>query len=253
MSEYDSERRLAYLYPLIGALSFICCISTAVAWHHWAYVLDTCVETNCGCILNGLSTPTFFTGGHIAYCHWATYGLVLPIIFCFIFGIFHVFRVCCGKPRGHTSTATVRQRSGEVVVMTTKTDVTDDDDISPYYWIPVSIIGSFMALYTLVHAAMYLDGFLYSCKQYRNELIKYMQASGPLVAAIQGRLSCASVFDFMDYLHQDVSWDRRREGKIDTSAALIIGIICSWTCIALWIWTVVIAAQRARASRRVRV
>lgn len=110
MNEYDSERRLAYLYPLIGALSFICCISTAVAWHHWQYVLDTCVETNCGCILNGLSTPTFFTGGHIAYCHWATYGLVLPIIFCFIFGIFHLFRVCCGRPRGHTSTATVRQR-----------------------------------------------------------------------------------------------------------------------------------------------
>lgn len=144
-------------------------------------------------------------------------------------------------------------RSGEVIVMTTKTDVTDEDDISPYYWIPVSIIGSFMALFTLIHAAMYLDGFLYSCKQYRNELIKHMQASGPLVAAIQGRLSCASVFDFMDYLHQDVSWDRRREGRINTAAALIIGLICSWTCIALWIWTVVIAAQRARASRRVRV
>lgn len=140
-----------------------------------------------------------------------------------------------------------------MIVMTTKTDVTDEDDISPYYWIPVAIIGSVMALFTFVHAAMYLDGFLTSCKQYRNEIIKYIHATGPLVAAVQGRLSCSSVFDFMDYLHQDVAWDRRREGRINTAASLIIGIICTWICIGLWIWTVVIAAKRARASRRVRV
>ncbi|EAA14524.3 uncharacterized protein LOC120900696 [Anopheles arabiensis] len=252
MNQYRSEKQLAYLYPIIATLSFVCCISTTVAWQHWRYVLDTCVETNCGCILHGRSTATFFTGGHVAYCHWAAYGLVLPIIFCFIFGIFHVFRVCFGRRRRYPGTATVRQRSGDVILMTTKTDV-EEDDISPYYWIPASVIGSLMAVLTLVHAAMYLDGFLTTCKQQRNELIKYMQANGSLVPIIQSRISCSSVFDFMDYLHLDVSFDRHREGRINTAAALIIGLVCSWICVGLWIWTVVINAKRARASKDLRI
>lgn len=136
--------------------------------------------------------------------------------------------------------------------MTTKTDV-EEDDISPYYWIPASVIGSLMAVLTLVHAAMYLDGFLTTCKQQRNELIKYMQANGSLVPIIQSRISCSSVFDFMDYLHLDVSFDRHREGRINTAAALIIGLVCSWICVGLWIWTVVINAKRARASKDLRI
>ncbi|ETN63811.1 hypothetical protein AND_004458 [Anopheles darlingi] len=149
-------------------------------------------------------------------------------------------------------TASVRQRSGDIIVMTTKSDV-EEDDINPYYWIPASVIGSLMAVLTLVHAAMYLDGFINTCNQQRYELIKYMQANGSLVPIIQSRISCSSVLDFMDYLHLDVSFDRRREGRINTAAALIIGLICSWTCILLWIWTVVINAKRARASRRLRI
>ncbi|XP_058058414.1 uncharacterized protein LOC131209374 [Anopheles bellator] len=252
MNQHKSEKQLAYLYPLIATLSFICCISTTVAWQHWQYVLDTCIERNCGCILHGRSTPTYFTGGHVAYCHWASYGLVLPIIFCFIFGIFHVSRVFFGGHRRRPGTATVRQRSGDIIVMTTKADV-EEEDINPYYWVPASVIGSLMAVLTLVHAAMYLDGFLNTCKQQRYELIKYIHANGSLVPIIQSRISCSSVLDFMDYLHLDVSFDRRREGRINTAAALIIGLICSWTCIALWIWTVVINAKRATTSRKLRI
>lgn len=88
-------------------------------------------------------------------------------------------------------------RSGEVIVMTARSDV-DDHDISLQYWIPASIASGFMVIWSLVHAIMYLDGYLQSCRQYRNELIKYMHAT------MQSRLSCTAVFDFMDDLHPDV-------------------------------------------------
>lgn len=108
---YDQEKVLAICYPLVLVCSFVTVVTTAIAWNHWKYVLDTCVETNCGCILNGISTITYFTGGHVAYCHWATFGLVLPVLMAVFFGCYHVWRVCLST--GHTrrgSRQTVKQR-----------------------------------------------------------------------------------------------------------------------------------------------
>lgn len=207
MDSYTSEKLLSICYPLIILFAFICSVTTAIAYNHWKYVLDTCVpttqsnyydnwKTNCGCILNGMSTPTYFTGGNTAYCQWTMYGLILPIIFCIIFGSHHLFRVCMNKGKTRTGTTTVKQRSGEIITMTTRTELTEDS-VSPYYWIPASTVSVIMAIYTIVHASIYTDGFLRSCKQYRYELTKYMQATGNLVGAIQGRISCTAVFDFM--------------------------------------------------------
>lgn len=136
--------------------------------------------------------------------------------------------------------------------MTTRSEVRDDS-ISPYYWIPTSVIGSIFIIYSLVHAAMLTIGFMRTCKQYRNELIKYMHATGDLVGAIQSRISCAAVFDFMDYLHPNVNFTRRRDGRINTSAALVLAMISSWMCVLLWIIILVINIGQARSSRQVRV
>lgn len=111
LNPYKSETILAYLYPFIIACGFVCSVTSAVAWHHWKYVLDTCIEVNCGCILNGISTITYFRGGHIAYCIWATFGLVVSMFVALIFGSYHVYRVCIasGKPP-RSSSHSVRQR-----------------------------------------------------------------------------------------------------------------------------------------------
>jgi len=136
--------------------------------------------------------------------------------------------------------------------MTTRSEMTDND-VSPYYWIPASIAACFMFVYTLVHAAMLTDGFLTTCKQYRTEIIKYVRASGNMVKAIQGRISCAAVYDFMDYLHEDISYERRREDKINTAATLVIALITSWICVVLWIAVAIINIRQSRASRKVRL
>lgn len=137
--------------------------------------------------------------------------------------------------------------------MTTRSEVSNDNDVSPYYWIPAAVAAGIMIVYSLVHASMFLDGFLYSCRQYRNELIKYMRASGPMVLAVQGRITCASVFDFMDYLHPDVSFERRRIDRINTSICLLLGLITTWLTVILWIAVFIINVIQARRSRTLRV
>lgn len=142
-------------------------------------------------------------------------------------------------------------RSGEMILMTARSEV-DDNEISSGYWITSASISGFMILYTLIHVIIYIDGAWQSCRQYRNELVKYMNASGTLVLAVKGRISCNAVFDFMyvsmcivyiyligvykcvyivynnrfnnfftsifrDYLFADITYDRRRYDRIDTS------------------------------------
>lgn len=220
MNQNKSETFLSYFYPLIIVCGFVCSITSAIAWNHWKYVLDTCVERNCGCILNGVSTITYFTGGHIAYCHYVTFALLLSTAVAIIFGSYHVWRMCMAKEVRKTSRHSIRQRylfwikrfhasniyfllmtfglnrSGEMIIMTAQSEV-DEDGISPKYWLVTSVVSGFMILYTLIHVIIYIDGAWQSCHQYRNELIKYMHATGTLVNAVKGRISCNAVFDFM--------------------------------------------------------
>jgi hypothetical protein len=137
--------------------------------------------------------------------------------------------------------------------MTTRSELEDSSGISPGYWIPNAVLSSVLCLYTLIHASLYLDGFLRTCRQYRSELLKYMNAAGNMVGAIQGRIGCSSVLDFMDYIHPDVNYERRRIERMDTAAALIIACICSWLCVGLWVAVTVVHSQQARQSRVVRV
>lgn len=136
--------------------------------------------------------------------------------------------------------------------MTSRSEV-DDNDVSPQFWIPASIASGFMVLYSLVHAILYIDGAWQSCRQYKNELIKYMHATGPLVAAVQGRLSCAAVFDFMDFLHPDVSYDRRRYDRINTAWCLILALIATIVTFGLWCAVFFINIAQARRTSRLRV
>ncbi|XP_073818872.1 uncharacterized protein [Musca autumnalis] len=249
---YSTERSLAFLYPLVIVSSIVCCVTAGIGWSHWRYVLNACPETNCGCYLHARSTYTSFEGGHIAYCHYATYGLILPLLFCTVLGIYHVYRVCLGTGKRKAGTTTIRQRSGEVVVVTTESEITDNG-ISPYYWLPTSIIASFMALYTLVYASVYTDGFEVTCKQYREALLKEIQGVGNIVPVIKGRLSCSAIFDFMDYLVESISYERRRYGRINSSICFHMTLIFAWLAVFGWIAIAAINIVQTRITKAARV
>lgn len=252
MGQYAAEVALAYLYPTVMLTSAICCITSGVAWAHWRYVLNACPETDCGCVLHGRTTYLSFEGGHIAYCHFATYGLLLPLLFAIVLGIYHVYRVCMGTAKRKSGTTTIRQRSGDMIVVTTESELSDNG-ISPYYWIPALTIAGIMAVYTLVYASIFTDGFEVTCKQYREALLKEIQGVGNIVPVIKGRLSCAAVFDFMDYLVESVSWERRRYGRINTAVCLYMGLISAWLAVFAWIGIIVINTVQMKKTRGARV
>ncbi|XP_065367557.1 uncharacterized protein LOC135960240 [Calliphora vicina] len=249
---YGAERALAYFYPLVIVSSVICCITSAVAWTHWRYVLNACPDTNCGCYLHAQSTFHSFQGGPIAYCHYATYGQLLPLLFCVVLGIYHVYRVCMGTAKRKTGTTTIRQRSGDMVVVTTESELTDND-ISPYYWLPTSIIACFMAIYTLIYASIYTDGFEVTCKQYRESLLKEIQGVGNIVPVIKSRLSCSAIFDFMDYLVQSSSFERRKYGHINSSICFHLTLIFGWIAVFGWIFIAIINIVQTKRTRPARV
>jgi hypothetical protein len=154
-------------------------------------VLNTCAgnfqsyasyydERDCGCFLYARDTLSYFVGSHSGYCYYAVFALILPLVFCFTFGCYHCFRVCCRVQRPRIEKMRTQQRSTEIMQLTIEQEISDDD-ISPYYWTPTSIIAILMLIYTLVHAILLTDGFLSTCKQYRNRIVKNVHATGQLV------------------------------------------------------------------------
>ncbi|KAI9584943.1 uncharacterized protein LOC119634400 [Glossina fuscipes] len=249
---YKAERALSFFYPLVVGSSVVCCITSAVLWSHWRYVLNACPETNCGCFLHARSTYTSFEGGHIAYCHYSTYGLLLPLFFSIILCIYHVYRVCLGTAKTKSGTATIRQRSGDVVVVTTESEVTDND-ISPYYWLPVTITASVNFVYTLIYASIFTDGFEVTCKQYRETLLKEIQGVGNIVPVIKSRLSCSAIFDFMDYLVESISYERRKYGRINSSVCFYMCLICAWIAVIAWFSICLINIIQTRRTKPARI
>lgn len=83
-----------------------------------------------------------------------------------------------------------------MIIMTARSEI-EDDGISPVYWRTATFVSGFMIFFTLIHVIIYIDGAWQSCRQYRNELIKYLHATGTMVTAVQSRIGCNAVFDFM--------------------------------------------------------
>lgn len=146
-----------------------------------------------------------------------------------------------------------RQRSTEILQLTVEQDVASADDVSPYFWSPATIIAFVMTIYTLVHAIILTDGFFTTCKQYRNRVVKYVHATGQMVGVLQSRLSCGAIFDFMDYLHEDLSFERRRDYRINTAIPFILAVIAAWLTVVAWIGILVVNFMRYRQSRPLRI
>jgi len=107
-----------------------------------------------------------------------------------------------------------------MIVVTTESELTPDG-LSPYYCkyihckkidifndcsflgLPATVISVIMAIYQLIYASIFTDGFQVTCKQYRESVLKEIQGVGNIVPVIKARLSCSAIFDFMDFLVAD--------------------------------------------------
>lgn len=104
---------------------------------------------------------------------------------------------------------------------------TDTKRNSRGFYVLASVVFSVLTLYVLAHFSTFADGYLVTCKQYRRVLVRELFLSGTAMEVIQTRLSCNAVYDFMDYL-QPITGDIIRDNFINTSGALLSGIVCSF-------------------------
>ncbi|RVE42759.1 hypothetical protein evm_012583 [Chilo suppressalis] len=166
--------------------------------------------------------------------------------------LFHMYRVCInniGKFEDEKST-TLEEIEGEAIVATSRARISNNNDAVIYCWIPTSCLAAIFCVYNLIHAAIITNGFMRTCSQYRGYLARELRASGDHVSVIHFRLSCQSIFDFMDYLQKDAP-NSRRGDYINTGVSLQLAVISSWVAVALWIAIVVYTAIRAHKERDV--
>lgn len=135
-------------------------------------------------------------------------------------------------------------RAGEMVILQTM-EVNNISRLPRGFWITTSVMAVILALYSLVHFAIYIDGFLNTCSEYRKTLEKSLRLNGSEVFVVHRRLSCAAIFDFMDYIHPNRA-DSYRSGIINTAAALIIGIIASFLAWIMFVFASVLNIRFAR-------
>ncbi|CAK1548626.1 unnamed protein product [Leptosia nina] len=257
MNQYLTERRLCWCYGLLAVLLAATVICLGIPYNHWKATLDVCPgswleNNNCGCILYGVSTYQYFTGGHNSYCLYAVFAPIPILVYALIMAIFHMYRVCInniGEYEGEKST-TMDEIEGETIVVTTRSRAAQNIDGVIFCWIPTSSVAAVFAVYNLIHASIITDGFLKTCQQYRGYLVREVRASGDQATAIHFRLSCQAIFDFMDYIQKDAP-NSRRGDFINTGISMEIAIITSWLAVVLWIAVAVYTAIRAYKERDV--
>lgn len=137
---------------------------------------------------------------------------------------------------------------GETVVLQTM-ELNNTSPLPRAFWITTSVIAVILMLYSLIHFAIYLDGFLSTCREYRTMLKKLLLLNGTVLNLIHSRLSCTAIFDFMDYMHPNRA-DTYRLGVINTAADLVIGIISSFMVWLLLSLASVLNIQLARVKRQ---
>ncbi|KAG7304299.1 hypothetical protein JYU34_011239 [Plutella xylostella] len=257
MNQYQTERRLCWMYGLLSLLLAVCVICIGVPYNHWRGTLDVCPgswleNTNCGCILYGVNSFQYFNGGHNRICLYAVFAPLPLILYAVVMALFHMYRVCInnvGQYEDEKSTA-MEEIEGESIVVTTRTRVSERNDGVIHCWVPSTVFACIFAIYNLVHASIVTDGYLKTCTQYRGALVKEFRASGDHATAIHFRLTCQAIFDFMDYIQKDAP-NSRRGDIINTGVALQLALITAWLAVALWIAVAVYTALRAYKERTV--
>lgn len=246
MEQKATESKLTIAYGICVILGAISSITCGIAWGHWKDTLDQCVEKprNCSCILYGRHTPSHFLGGEAGSCIWVTFGPLLYILFALAFTCFHGYRVLFDSGKTTKRTITTRNEAGETVVMQAVHN--GSTSILPRgFWIFKSVITAIFTVYALVHFSIFVDGYLSTCRQYRITLERYLGVHGTLIPVIHNRLSCSSVFDFMDYIQPDTG-NAYRDGFINTAASLLIGIISAWVAWMVFLFSAILNIMQSR-------
>lgn len=225
MDQLGIEKRLTLGYVLCTALGALSSITSGVAWGHWYRTLDQCVGRNCSCILYGQNTRSIFLGGGQAPCIWVTFGPLLYVFFALCMTCFHGYRVLftTKSPRMRIKRSVVAKMEHGSSVQIEAISQEDIGLLPRAYWITAAVLSSIFFAYSLIHFAIFLDGYYTTCNQYRLVVEKSLGLHGTALPVIHGRLYCQAIFDFMDYMQLDTG-NAYRNGFINTGLSLTLGV-----------------------------
>lgn len=118
-------------------------------------------------------------------------------------------------------------------------------------WTGLVILSCAVGILLIVNAGILTYGYYSTCKEYRQGLSKNHHITGQMAAAINVRLPCGAIFDFMDYLEpttrqfhrkEYLNYNRPHEEKdyergpfINTGLSLQIAISSAWINCVVWV------------------
>jgi hypothetical protein len=141
-------------------------------------------------------------------------------------------------------------RNGDVAIIREHTNRLAD---SPgcTCWTGLTILSCGIGILLILNASNLTHGYYKTCGEYRRVLSKDSQITGQMAAVINARLSCGTIFDFMDYLepvtrpfqrkdylnynHPHEESDFMRGPFINTGLSLQAAIGSAWINCVVWI------------------
>ncbi|CAH1733348.1 unnamed protein product [Aphis gossypii] len=234
---------------LVASTAAACCFVTV--WWYWYYELDAdCVQArDCKCLLFGTSfAGGGFVGGDRFACLYVTYSLVASAGLGACACVYHGCRALLCPSRG------LRRRHRHHRPVRTAAETGPEDGTrsvnSPQIQISsltacFAIILAVMALNMFIASIVLSNGYISTCLEYVHRVKSFLMVSGNMVELITNRMSCGTIYDFMDYLQppsRQVTYElihRRktnpRDSVINTSVLLIISIVLSWLNTLIWV------------------
>ncbi|XP_025207272.1 uncharacterized protein LOC112603073 [Melanaphis sacchari] len=228
---------------LVASIAAVSCFLTV--WSYWYFELDAdCTQArDCKCLLFGTSfAGGGFVGGDRFACLYVTYSLLasagLAACACAYHGCRALF---CRHHQHHQPIRSAAHTGPENGTSGRRSPQIQMSGLTMCF----AIILAVMALNMFIASIVLSNGYISTCLQYVHRVKSFLMVSGNMVELITNRMSCATIYDFMDYLQppsRQVTYElihrhktNPRDSVINTSALLMISIVLSWLNTLIWI------------------
>ncbi|CAH1407985.1 unnamed protein product [Nezara viridula] len=219
------------LLNLCGAFCAVCSsLSCGFIWYYWRWALNTCDDMKaCSCLLYGTWGFTEFSGGDSMNCSFVTFSPIPLLIWSMLMVMYHGLR---------HSTVKESQRILITNSPTIHREVMNPQRIPKLFAVCSSIIAISSAIVIFSSGIVLTDGYFKTCKEYKKNVVDQLDANGDLASLVTDRLSCGTVYDFLDYLQPDpeyIDYRHKRDGwLINTDLTFKFAIIMTWVTFALY-------------------
>ncbi|XP_050529190.1 uncharacterized protein LOC126898833 [Daktulosphaira vitifoliae] len=213
-----------------------------VVWSYWYFEFDAdCAVHDCKCILFGTSfAGGVFVGGQLYRCRYVWYSLTVSASFAALACIAYGLGILCS-----VGTARQRRRSYDQAPTMTDDDITRKSSQVSKSKIGLVIFSILMAVNTMIASIILTNGYISTCQQYVHRVNSFLLPTGKMVDLISNRLSCETIYDFLDYLQppsHEATLELIRQHRpnprndiINTWNWLTTSIIMSWLNTILWV------------------